>query len=522
MNAFWRILLLVLLTRGAVWIAAYAGAAARVAHESGLPAPQTCFDAEVRPQALESDIPGEIRARVAAARSEHLRGFAPLLRWDAGHYLSIVEHGYQLPTRTGAMGEKRAPAEPAGRAAPALTAGAAGAESIPQSHDSLQGSRARVDQQSNIVFFPLYPLLSGAVGQLVGPRAGLVIVSNAAALLAAAAMFLWLRRSIGERVASLAVLLAFCWPHSAFWSFGYAESLTLLLFVLALASLETGRPWTAAGLCALATAARPTAIVAALVLGLAAMVRRAGGRPAESTGRAPAAGSTRRAVGDLTDPAPVASTSFPGLASVSQALEQAAPAVSADSFGRRCAHGLAIALVASAGLIAWLGWLAWTTGSLLIYPRTLQSGWFGESGPARWTSFLLGTRIWGQFKYIGRALREFPDNLGLLASPLAWQMPLSLLLVGASALAWRQATPPWRAYLLTAPLIFLMRYAQSGWSDFGLESMGRYVGLAAPAFAALAIGMASVPRWIRAALLTTLISGQLALAWRYGFGGWCG
>ncbi|MBK8913115.1 MAG: hypothetical protein IPM64_00695 [Phycisphaerales bacterium] len=539
MTAFWRILLLVVLTRCAVWIAAYAGAAARVEHEARLPAPRTCFDVELRSLSPNDEVSPDLRDRVAAARAVHLRSFAPLLRWDAGHYLSIVEHGYRPPAPDGApvAGATNGANEIELGAGGTNEVGAGGANEVGAGGANEVGAggaprggggRARVEQQSNIVFFPLYPLLSAGIGAWVGPRLGMVLVANAAALAAAVVMFWWLRRSFGEKCAAGAVLIAFCWPTSAFWSFGYAESLTLLLIVGALAAMECGRPWSAAGLCALATAARPTAIVAAVVLGLAAMVRR---------------GATVRGA--------------------------------ADSPARRVRRGLLVAALSAAGLVAWLGWLAWTTGSLTVYPRTLQAGWFGDQGPQRWSSFVLGTRVWGQFKYIGRALRDFPENLGLLASPLTWQMPLSLLLIAAGAVVWRRvggsavrgldcsdsaaecakgvsdcsasaaecakgasdcsarksgcsaggsedSARVWRVFLLTAPLIFLMRYAQSGWSDFGLESMGRYVGLAAPAFAAVAILLAGAPRWVRGLVPAMLMIGQMALAYRFGFGGWCG
>lgn len=366
-------------------------------------------------------------------RDAELSGLSPLLQWDADHYRAIVENGYSLT--------------------PA---------------DDVDARSWAAPTENNLVYFPLYPAVCRALAPLLGARLAMVVVSNGCALLAAALLYHWARRRTDERAALCCVALAFCWPSSSFWSFGYAESTTLACMIAALFALDTGHTTGGGLLAALATAARPTAICLAPIFALAAHFQRAG------------------------------------------------------TWAARARRGVAAGLLAAGGAILWLGYVTIATGSVFTYPRTLHAAWIRVDPRMHWMSYLLLGRVWDQFKYFGRALRDFPTQVELLIAPLTWQMPLALLLILASVLAMRRARGAWRVILLLAPLIFALRYAQSGWTNFGVESMGRYVGLAAPAFIVLAQPLARRGSLFRGLLLGALLGLQAISAAYFGAGAWTG
>lgn len=166
--------------------------------------------------------------------SPYMHGFAPTpderanpwleswLRWDATWYLSIAQSGY----RTG---------------------------------------------DGSVAFFPLYPLLTGAVGRLLGGRylwAGLIL-SN----LAAAGFFVVLFRLAEQErggAAGRPALEAFlAFPTAFFLLMPYSESLFLLLSSLAFLCWRRDK-WLGAGLCgALAALTRPHGVFLFPALGLA-------------------------------------------------------------------------------------------------------------------------------------------------------------------------------------------------------------------------------------------------------------
>ena len=142
-------------------------------------------------------------------------------RWDSDWYLLIAESGYDWPSSTPA-------------------------------------------------FFPLYPLLVGGLGRLLGDRfllAGLVV-----SLVAAAAAFVLLHRLVRERLraadARRSVLYLALFPTSLFLGAVYGESLFLVLAIATFLLAERRRPgWAAvtAGL-ALLTRAQGIALLPALAV----------------------------------------------------------------------------------------------------------------------------------------------------------------------------------------------------------------------------------------------------------------
>lgn len=135
--------------------------------------------------------------------------------------------------------------------------------------------------QSNLVFFPLYPMLTSALAAITpfgSMGAGLVIAwlggIGAACGLSALGTYLYDRRT--------GIVLAMLWgvlPHAVVESMAYTESLFTAFAVWALYAVLT-KHWLAAGsLCLLAGLTRPTAtalIAAVCLAALVAVVRRPG------------------------------------------------------------------------------------------------------------------------------------------------------------------------------------------------------------------------------------------------------
>jgi hypothetical protein len=138
------------------------------------------------------------------------------LRWDAWWYVSIVERGYWF--------------DPQG--------------------------------QSSVAFFPLFPLVIGGLTALVGnPVIAGLIVANAAALAAVAALWLWVRAEAGPEAADRAVRWLAVFPFSFFFHTIYAEALFFLLVALSLLADRRGQ-WPLAGLWGgLAAATRPMGVL---------------------------------------------------------------------------------------------------------------------------------------------------------------------------------------------------------------------------------------------------------------------
>jgi Gpi18-like mannosyltransferase len=117
--------------------------------------------------------------------------FAPLCRFDGVHYRSIIEGGYRYQTPP------------------------------PDTTD-------RKVLEQNIAFFPLFPLLCQPLARVMSTHAAMILVVHVCALAAAMLLYLWVRHRVDESVALFAVAAALCFPPAVYYSFGYAESLTLL------------------------------------------------------------------------------------------------------------------------------------------------------------------------------------------------------------------------------------------------------------------------------------------------------
>ncbi|MEW4526553.1 hypothetical protein [Maioricimonas sp. JC845] len=151
-------------------------------------------------------------------------GAEPLLerfaRWDARHYVLILEDGY-------------------------------GSDPVPA---------------KRVVFFPAVPLLARGIVALTGlsPIASLLVVSHTSLVAAALLLFALLRRRdppLDQRTATLCVLCLLLLPTGVFFRMAYTESTFLLLTVLAMYGMTTRwRPVVVAAVIGLATATRPTGV----------------------------------------------------------------------------------------------------------------------------------------------------------------------------------------------------------------------------------------------------------------------
>ncbi len=117
--------------------------------------------------------------------------------WDSGWYLDIAKNGYTLSVLS----------------------------DLPKAIDP---------HQSNFGFFPLYPLIIGGIGKIVGGHLLVcgIIVSNLCALLAAWFLYKLVLIDRDSKTARRAVLFLFAFPTSFILSGVFAESLFLLLSIL--------------------------------------------------------------------------------------------------------------------------------------------------------------------------------------------------------------------------------------------------------------------------------------------------
>lgn len=148
-----------------------------------------------------------------------------LLGWDAGHYLGIASHGYGT------------------------------------SHQALR-------------FFPLYPLVGRGLSDVtrLGAGTSLLVVSNVAAVVAAALLYRLARLETGDDgVAERATWLLALAPPAFVLVMGYSEPLMLVLSLATFIGLRTRRWWAAALAGFLAGLTRPLGAVLAVPAAIEAL-----------------------------------------------------------------------------------------------------------------------------------------------------------------------------------------------------------------------------------------------------------
>jgi len=426
-RALTAVALIWLATRLIAWIGAYHGAFTLFRIEQGLDPPL-----EKHQRALQDQFIAERGPAYESAR-ELLTNFEPLCRFAGVHYESILDEGYHY-----------APPPP--------------------------GTTDRNRLEQNIAFFPLFPLAARPLASFLGAHAAMITVSHVCSLAAAILLYLWIRWRSDHAVAIYTVALTFCWPAAVYYSYAYAESVTLLTFVAALWAMDAGRWWVAAIACALATATRPTALAISAVLVLAYLINR----------RLP--------------------------------------------WRARLRWASLLGVVGVAGIAAYALFLTVQYGSPLVYIDNFKAGWVPDRHRADWIAFLTFTPVWEQFKYF-RNLVAFAPPVGLVNAPntLMWNTPLNLFLLFLSIGGLWRVPASFRPLLALGPLIFLHAYAASGGAQFGIEPIARYMALALPALVVLAAWC--VREWrsgARTVVFVFLILVHAAWAYRFGLREWSG
>jgi hypothetical protein len=122
--------------------------------------------------------------------------------------------------------------------------------------------------QQSIVFYPLFPMLARGLATVGGltPADALLLVSNAAGLLAIVILFKLVREEFGDQIALVTTALVSFFPASVLLSAGYTEPLALLLIVSFFLALKRRYYFSAALLAGLTIATRSTGIVLLPVL----------------------------------------------------------------------------------------------------------------------------------------------------------------------------------------------------------------------------------------------------------------
>ncbi len=123
-------------------------------------------------------------------------------------------------------------------------------------------------------FFPLFPLVSRAVGLLIGgPYGGGFVAANAALLGALVVLYFLTSSERSEEVARTTVLLTCLFPTSFFLFMPYSESLFLLLVVTSFWAARRDRWWLAGVMGLLAATTRSLGVVLAPALAVEALLR---------------------------------------------------------------------------------------------------------------------------------------------------------------------------------------------------------------------------------------------------------
>lgn len=319
-------------------------------------------------------------------------------------------------------------------------------------------------QQSNVAFFPVYPLLARGVNGVINDvPLSLIIVSWISGFSAIVAFAAWCSGRLDRRIATWAVASLLLYPYGFYLlGAGYGDGLFLALVVCTFLLLERNQLVLASVFGALAGATRSIGIVVFISLVLVLIDRR-GGMPARESGSG-------------------------GLARIG------IPAAISLRVLRARDSVLLIALL---GPIGWSLFLDDRFGDGFAYV-TVQEAWVQKQGPRTWLKVELFSQIFHGAPpdyWVGRLIQAF----------------LILVLLSLLPLVAKKLGPGYAAY--SAGVLLL---AALGTKDF--QSMGRYALAAFPVFALVGIELSSRRRLG----VIVLIAGAVFLgAGAFGFGrGW--
>src|SRR5690606_34031077 len=118
----------------------------------------------------------------------------------------------------------------------------------------------------DIAFFPLLPLLWRLLGPWFDPGPALLVIANACTLIGFTFFYQWCKALTRPRIAFWACILLATFPAAAFFSAGLTEAPFMMCVAITLFLLQRRSFYTAALVCGMATALRPTGVALAATL----------------------------------------------------------------------------------------------------------------------------------------------------------------------------------------------------------------------------------------------------------------
>lgn len=324
-----------------------------------------------------------------------------------------------------------------------------------------------------IAFFPLLPMTARVLLPFMPAESALLLLSNLATLGGFALMYLWCRSWANHATSIAACLLLATFPAAAFFSAGMTEGPFFCACAAVLYLLSRGRLWTAAAICGIATALRPTGVALTAVVVLYA--------------------------------------AFELFAKRDGAADPDRPRT-----GQAIARWLAIGLLSVAGIAAYQVYLWATYGQFDAYFQA-QSYW--EPGGLKTEQDLVVMQ-----EIAARQATEVRD-LSFYArkalTPQAWNRGLLLLILGVTGYGLLRPTAVARVLMVLPVGIFLMSYLP-GWGE-RVSSIARFETPAVPMFAlATILLLRLVGRRVMAGILVMQLLAQLYYAYLFTRGVWIG
>lgn len=333
--------------------------------------------------------------------------------------------------------------------------------------------------QSPVAFFPAYPMLVRAVGQVIPNLFVAGIVATAACgLVATRALWSWLTARMSVRAATTTVVLFLVYPFS-WYLFGavYADALFLAAAIGAFVAVDRDRMWLAGLIGFVASAARPTGVAVAVGLVLVTLEKR---------------NRARWLVASAVD----ATVDAAGGGAGGAVRTRAAP-VRSRWWRRFDPRGLtrrdAPVLLAFGGVVAYATYLGVRFGHPLLFSEI--QGVKGWDQPAGWSTWLK-VPMW-------RKLGEAPTS-----DAAVMMVVQALLTVGALALVPRVARRFGWGY--GAYVLFVVALPVLGSKDF--VGLGRYLLPAFPVIALLGEALSRRSAPVRVLALVASGAAMLTLA----------
>lgn len=127
-----------------------------------------------------------------------------------------------------------------------------------------------------IGYFPLVPLVSRGLSELIPLGVAMVTLSNVCSIIGLAFLFDWARRITNARTATICLLLTATFPGAVALAAGMTEGPFLMLAAITLWLLEQDKFYFAAIVAGVGTASRPTGVALAAIVPFYAWMRQTG------------------------------------------------------------------------------------------------------------------------------------------------------------------------------------------------------------------------------------------------------